>query len=147
MADQLLVTQKAKIGWSELALPIKGRFLFRYHERRARATAFDAEKQRLRGRFLTLRHRAKYFRVRRFCKANADGGTGLLAAADAPLTATKNSKVGIQNTKLGGLSRPEDSTQLHCKFIAFLTDRDFSLSNPRGNAPKLRVLSSALTWH
>jgi len=70
-----------------------------------------------------------------------------LAAADAPLTATKNSKVGIQNTKLGGLSRPEDSTQLHCKFIAFLTDRDFSLSNPRGNAPKLRVLSSALTWH
>src|SRR5439155_22092392 len=72
MADQLVVTQEAKIGWSGLALPIKGRFIFRDHEGGARAAAFDAEKQRLRRRFLPFRHRAKYFRVRHFCKANAE---------------------------------------------------------------------------
>src|SRR5437773_5696865 len=72
MTDQLVVTQEAKIGWSELALPIKGRFIFRDHEGGARAAAFDAEKQRLRRRFLPFRHRAKYFRVRHFCKANAE---------------------------------------------------------------------------
>src|SRR2546426_5910640 len=75
MADQLFVAQQAQIGWSELALPMKGRFFFSDHEGGARATAFDAEKQGPGCRFLTFRHRAKYFRVRRFYKANADGGT------------------------------------------------------------------------
>src|SRR2546426_6142158 len=55
MPDQLCVTQEAKIGWTEAALPINRRFIVSDHEGGARAAAFDAEKHRLRRRLLTFR--------------------------------------------------------------------------------------------
>src|SRR5947199_5758496 len=81
VADQLSVIQEAKIRWSELALPIKGRFDLSDHESGARAAAFNAEKQRFCLRALAFCHRPKYFRVGRICKAN--GAARPLAAASS----------------------------------------------------------------
>src|SRR5213083_1220455 len=39
MAQQLFVTQEAKVGWPELALPIKARLILSDHEGGARAAA------------------------------------------------------------------------------------------------------------
>src|SRR5258706_6103718 len=48
-----------------------------------------------------------------------------------PIHGDKNSKLGCPSTKPDA-KPPEDSTQLHCKFIVFLNAMNWAASNSRG---------------